>query len=184
MRRAATIIALAAAPAFAADESFDPKSLRVEDAIACKLDVRSYNGFAMWLAGSDDGARQLGWTKVASPDPLLIEYHLPAPIEAFGHRTDHIAFSSTAVVAILPSVEATAIAADLGVDNLVPDNRRFLGERIISRSTEDDDTLDMRFTYTTAYAVSTVKGYPGATLAGCSYRAEEGEGRAAQHGAP
>lgn len=183
MRRAILIASLAmATTAMAADETFDPKSLRIEDAIACKLDVPAYNGFALWLAGTDNGAQQLGWAKVPSRDPLLVEYQLPAPVAAFGHRTDHIAFASTAVMAILPGVDPSEIGQALGITNIVPDHSRFLGEKVIARSTTNDDALNMRLTYTTAYSVSTVKAFAGATLAGCSYRTEEGEGRAGQHG--
>lgn len=178
MRSAILVAALlAAGPAMAAgDEDFDPASVRIEDALACKLDVRAYNGFAFWLAGSDDGARQLGWTKqLDGPNPMLLEYRLPATIEAFGQRTDRIAFTSNAVVALLPGMDPAALAKRLDVENILPAANRFLGERVVARTTETDDTLGMRFTYVTALSVSTVASHPGLTLAGCSYRVEEGE---------
>ena len=172
---AALLAGTPAAAQTAADEDFDPKSVRIEDAIACKLDVRTYNGFAFWLAGTEDGARQLGWAKIEGPDPLLSEYRLPAPVEAFGHRTDHIAFSSSAVVAVLDGVDAETLAAGLAVPNMIPDRSKFRGERELTKRIERDDDLKMPFTYVTALTISTVDSHPGATLAGCSYRAQEGD---------
>lgn len=172
---AAVLILGVNSPALAEDEDFDPSAIRLEDAIACQLDVRTYNGFAFWLVGSDDGAGKLGWEKIDSGNPMLAEYRLPQPISAFGTTTDRIAFASSVVLAVLPGVSAPDVAKALDVENMLPGGSKFLGEHIVNETMVDDADLGMRFTYTVAQSVSTVDSHPGATLAGCSYRVEQGE---------
>ncbi|WP_380879136.1 hypothetical protein [Sphingomonas sp. DBB INV C78] len=171
----AVLILSASVPALAEDKDFDPSTIRLEEAIACKLDVRTYNGFAFWLVGSDDGAGTLGWKKIEGGNPMLAEYRLPQPIKAFGTTTDRIALASSGVLAVLPGLPAAEVARALNVENAFPGGAKFLGERIVDEKVVDDADLGMRFTYIVAHSVSTVDSHPGATLAGCCYRVEQSE---------
>ena len=182
----AALIALVATPA---DEDFDPTKISEVDAIECKLDVPSYNGFAFAITGEEQIARKRGWRKVAGRHPMLEEYELPAPITVAGKwSTRRIAFSSSGVVAILdvadPAVvakgEGIANAADaeemykeLGIAPPVDGFRKFLGEKVIVDRTvpaSADDPFGSHVTI--ARSISNVSTLPGKTLYGCSYRME------------
>lgn len=196
------IIALlgSATPALAvedAEEAFDPASVSVVDAINCHLDAPTYNGFALSVAGDDGIARQQGWRKVETDNPFLLEYDLPEAITITGaYTTRRIAFSSSAVMAILDLADPTVIAREEGIANaadptalidaLVAEGKatraqieadmpfaKFLGERVLVDVTEPA-TEDSGFgTHTViARSISNVTTHPGKTLYGCSYRIE------------
>lgn len=50
---------------------FDPGPLDLAALIECRVDVPSYNGFAVWLAGEPSVADTLGWKEVPSGNPFL-----------------------------------------------------------------------------------------------------------------
>jgi hypothetical protein len=99
--------------ASASDAEFDPSTVDLASLIECRADARSYNSFALWLAGEPEAAEALGWQEVASDNPFLKEYRLPAAIGVFGHGADRIAFTASGPMAVLDAVEPAELAAKL-----------------------------------------------------------------------
>lgn len=166
---------LAAAPGAAGAPDFNPSAVQVEDVVACRLDARQFNGFVAWATGPDNGGASRGWARVDGDEPTIVEFRLPAPIAAFGRTTDRIGFAGTAVLAMLPEVAPATIAGEVGIANTIPDDTRFFGEKLVDRRVEHDADLGMSYTYKRVMIVTAFPSHPGATFAGCSYRAEEGD---------
>jgi len=162
-----TPLVVLASPVTAVAEDFDPTSLDLAALIECRADVPAYNGFALWLAGGPGAAATLGWKEVASGNPFLSQYQLPAPVHVFGHETASIVFTATGPMAVLEGIAAPDLARQLDVPATVSAPDKFLGEKIVAESTEDTGgvSLSTRITLN----VSTVDTHPGKTLAGCSY---------------
>ena len=186
-----------ALPLQQADEAeFDPTQIAEADAIACRLDVPTYMGFAMAVRGKDGIARQRRWKQIGSDGGFILEYELPQPITVAGHTTRRIGFTGDSILAILdlpdPAVVARAenIANEVDLEPLIAELvasgkatraqveaefkfRKFLGERIIK-----DETLpagaDADFGSRTVVArtISNATTHPGKTLYGCAYRLE------------
>lgn len=157
-------------PCFAqTEEDFDPLGIAVEDAINCVLTPQEYNGFALTLSSEEQGYKARGWTKQDSGNPFLSQYELPEPIAIAGHPTRTIVFSSIGVLAVLDVAETQGLAEEEGIENVFGASTKFLGERTISSSVEEDAKLGMRFVATVKRAVSNVTSHPGKTLVGCSY---------------
>jgi hypothetical protein len=195
--RIAVLAALLPASAFAAavqDDEVDPTKIDVRDAIACRLDAPTYNGFAMAVAGDDAIAAKLGWKPVKSSNFLLKEYDLSAPITVAGaYSTRRIAFTSTGVLAILDQSDPAIVARKEKIENGMPSEglidalvasgkvtraqaeseikfRKFIGERVISDVTDPVDGDHFRAHTRIALNVSNVATHPGKTLYGCSYK--------------
>jgi hypothetical protein len=175
----------------------DPARVAELDAIECRLDVPSYQGFALALEGEEDLAAKRRWKKTASANPLLLEYELPAPITVAGtYTTRRIAFSSDAILAILDLADPAVIAgkekiantmdAEPMIDAIVVSGkasraeaerlvtfRKFLGERVLKDVTEPA-TGEQQFGSRTivARSISNVNTHRGKTLYGCAYRME------------
>lgn len=190
------LIFAAALPA-AAEETFDPDRVDVLDAIKCRIDAPSYNGFALSI-GSDHGiAEKRHWKTVKSDNPFMTEYELPAPITVAGHYiTRRIAFTGTAIMAILDLEDTAVIAREEKIDNAAHDNpiiayivasgkasraqvdakfkvHRFLGERTIVDVTEPAGKGERFGTHTViAHTISNAETLPGKTLYGCAYNIE------------
>lgn len=190
------LVALPATMARADEADFDPATVSEVDAIACQLDAPSYTGFALAVSGDDGIAVQRKWHRIESGNPFLAEYALPAPITVAGHATSRIAFSSSAIVAILDLPDPAAVAGPEGVANAADAEpliaaivaagkatraeieaelpfRKFLGERVVSDTValpagDESFGTHTRITRTIANATT----HPGKTLYGCSYRIE------------
>ncbi|UVK57015.1 hypothetical protein DBIPINDM_002680 [Mesorhizobium sp. AR02] len=162
-----TTLAVLTSPVTAMAEDFDPASLDLAALIECRADVPAYNGFAIWLAGGSGAAETLGWKEVASGNPFLAQYQLPAPVHVFGRETGTIVFTATGPMAMLDGIAAPDLARELDVPATVSTPDKFLGERVVAESTEDTGgvSLSTRITLN----VSTVDTHPDKTLAGCSY---------------
>ncbi|QND61248.1 hypothetical protein HB778_13735 [Mesorhizobium huakuii] len=154
-------------PATASAEDFAPASLDLAALIQCKADVPTYNGFALWLAGEPAAADTLGWKEVASGNPFLSQYQLPAPIHVFGRETGTIVFTATGPMAVLDGIAPLDLARQLDVPTTVSTPDKFLGEKVVAESTEDTGGVSLATRIT--LNVSTVDTHPGKTLAGCSY---------------
>lgn len=182
----AALIALTAVPA---EDDFDPTKISEVDALQCRLDVPSYNGFAFAITGEEQIARKRGWRKVAGGNPMLDEYELPAPVTVAGKwSTRRIAFSSSGIVAILDIADPAVVAREEGIANAADAEamykelgiappadgfRKFLGEKVIvdrTVSASADDPFGSHVTI--ARSISNVSTLPGKTLYGCSYRME------------
>lgn len=198
MRHLLAFALVIASPVWAQeDEDFDPALVSLTDAINCHIDAPTYNGFALNVSGEDGVAAQLGWTKVESDNPFLLEYELPEPIAVTGHwTTRRVVFSSTAVLAIVDEPDPNVVAMPEGIvnemdpqpliDELVASGkatreevedeirfRKFLGQRVLVDVTEPAETPDGFGTHTViARSVSNGASHPGKTLYGCSYRVE------------
>lgn len=197
--RIAFLAALLPASAFAAavqDDEVDPAKIDVRDAIACRLDAPTYNGFAMAVAGDDAIAAKLGWKPVKSGNFLMKEYDLPAPITVAGsYSTRRIAFTSSGILAVLDEPDPAVVARKEKIENAMgPEGlvdamvatgkvtraqaesqiqfRKFLGERVISDVTDPADGDHFRARSRIALNVSNVTSHPGKTLYGCSYKME------------
>ncbi len=176
-------------------EGSDPERIDVVDAIECRLDAPSYNGFALGLNGEEKIAEKRRWVPIESRNFLMNEYDLPAPITVAGHhRTRRIAFTSSGVVAILDLADPAVLARQQGIENTVDPNpliaamiasgkasrqdieaakkfRKFLGEKILVDRTEPATAEESFGTHTViGLNVSNVDSHPGKTLYGCSYR--------------
>lgn len=178
-------------------ESFDPERIDVVDAIECRLDAPTYNGFALALNGEEKIADKRHWVPIKSRNFLMNEYELPAPITVAGrYSTRRIAFTSSGVVAILDLADPAVLARQQGIENAVDPNpliaamiasgkasrqdieaatkfRKFLGEKILVDRTEPATAEESFGTHTLiGLNISNVDSHPGKTLYGCSYRIE------------
>ncbi|TGQ74670.1 MAG: hypothetical protein E5V49_13475 [Mesorhizobium sp.] len=151
----------------AGSQEFDPASLDLAALIECRADVPAYNEFALWLSGAPGAVETLGWKKVASGNPFLSQYELPAEIRVFGRETRSIVFTASGPMAVLDGIGAPDLARELDVISVMSTPEKFLGEKVVGKNTENTDGL----TYATNITlnVSTVGSHPGKTLAGCSY---------------
>lgn len=166
---AASFLLLAAAlPAAAQD--FDPATLDLPALVECRADVPTYNGFALWLAGEPDVAGKLGWRKIESGNPFLSQYALEKPLVAFGTETKTLVFTSSGPMAVMDGVAATDLAKKLGIEPLISNDQKFLGEKVVLDKTETSEGV--KFTTHISLNVSTVETHPGKVLAGCSYKIE------------
>jgi len=198
MKKILTFSALVAAiPAQAADTPVDPAQVDVVDAIECRLDAPSYNGFAFGLNGEAQIAKRRHWVKIASNNPFLNEYDLPEAITVAGHYTTRrVAFSATGVIAIIDVADPADIAKEQGIENqadpsaliasLAADNnvkpeeiesqikfRKFLGEKLVSDKVELPTGENIFGAHTRILRnVSNATTHPGKTFYGCSYRIE------------
>jgi hypothetical protein len=185
-----------AAPIGAQDAKaeFDPMTVDIRDALTCRLDVPTYNGFALTIDDDDQNWKKRGWKKVASPNFMMAEYRLPAPIEVVaGFKTDQIAFTSSGVLAILDVADPNIIAKPENIankmdaqpffDELVASGaatreqieaevkfRKFLGENVLVDTSEVDKELEMTVTTKIARSLSNATTHPGKTFYGCIYR--------------
>lgn len=158
----AMVILLAAQAAGA--EAGGPESL-----IECRSTLPAYTAFA---EQATQGAPPAGWTRIDQDNSLLIEFRLARPMTVFGRTTSHVAFASSALLAIFDGADPKAIAGPLGISDQAGAAAKFLGERIVSQSAEEDRDLGSRFVTRIALNVSTVDTHPGKVLAGCSYRVD------------
>jgi len=146
----------------------DPATTDLVSLIECKADIKSYNGFAIWLASEPGAAGKLGWQKVPSDNPFLEEYRMASPVGVFGHQTSSIAFTATGPMAVLDDISPQDLAKSLGLTPVVAAaGGKFMAEKVIIDAKEQDAGTTFS-TYVTLN-VSNVDTHPGKTLAGCSY---------------
>ncbi|NYT42997.1 hypothetical protein HZY97_19645 [Sphingomonas sp. R-74633] len=189
-----SLFALSALALTLPQEASDPSQVREIDAIDCRLSVPEYTGFALAVDGPEGIARARHWKEVASANPFMREYMLPADIVVAGaYRTRRIAFTADAILAILDVADPETIARGENIKNamdpapllesLGPEGarraeaeikfRKFLGERVVKDETEkagDGEAFGTHMTVTRS--ISNVTTHPGKTLYGCSYRME------------
>ncbi|WP_353644036.1 hypothetical protein [Mesorhizobium sp. WSM2239] len=171
MRLGRCIVALicSASAASATDAEFDPSAVDLASLIECRADAREYNSFALWLTGQPEAAEALGWQELASDNPFLKEYKLPAAIGVFGRNADRVVFTASGPMAVLDAAP-DELAKKLEITPEIATAEKFLGEKVVLEAKEED--LGMVFETRITLNVSTVDSHPGKTLAGCSYRIE------------
>jgi len=150
-----------------ATADFDPATLDLAALIECKADIKTYNGFAIWLM-EPDAVAKLGWQKVPTDNPFLEEYRTASPVGVFGYETSSIAFTATGPMAILDDVSPEALARKLGLTVGLANAGKFMAEKVIVDTREVGSEGTTFSTYVTL-SVSNVDTHPGKTLAGCSY---------------
>jgi hypothetical protein len=167
------VAAVAAQPATAADVAvFDPETVDVADVIGCKICADDYIGFIMTITlDNEPGSYQArGWQKRSSANPWMTQYHLPAPITLFGYTTSEVAFTASAMLAIIDLADPLSLATTYNIDNILPGSGRFMGERQISHSSTVDSKAGFAIDQSIAITLPTVETHPGKTLIGCSYQ--------------
>ena len=110
--------------------------------IECREDARTYNSFALWLAGEPGAAEALGWQEAVSNNPFLKEYRLPAVVGVFGYSADRIAFTASGPMAVLDAVAPDELAKKLGITPEIATAGKFLGEKVVLEAKEEDLGLD------------------------------------------
>ena len=158
----------------AASAAFDPVAVDLADVMACKIDGRHYLGFVLTISDEDSpgSAKARGWVKLPSKSAFFSTYRLPEPLSAFGYTTSTVAFTGSAMLAVLDMPDASAIGAAQGVTNLLKGSGQFKGERIVDESSSIDKETGYGFKNRSALQVATNAAFPGKTLIGCSYRGE------------
>lgn len=155
--------------AAAEEKEFDPLSVDVVDALECRLDPQTYNGFAFTIGSDESGYRARKWKRQKSNNSFLSQYALPKPITIAGQTTRTIVFSSSAIMAVL-NADPNELARSEKIENAVGGSQKFLGERLISSKTETEKGLS--FVSTVKRVLSNVTSHPGKALLGCSYTVE------------
>lgn len=174
----------------------DPSQVSEADAISCRLSVPEYTGFALAVDadGPDGIARARHWKEIASTNPFMREYLLPAEIVVAGaYRTRRIAFTADAILAVLDVADPATVARGENIANAMdpaplmeslrregvknPEAeikfRKFLGERIVKDETEQAKDGEAHGAHmVVARSISNATTHPGKTFYGCSYRME------------
>lgn len=175
----------------------DPLQTSETDAMECRLDGATYRAFAFGVEGEEKIARKRGWKKVASTNPMLLEFELPAPITvAQRYSTRRIAFTGDGILAVLDLADPNVLAAQESIANTMDAEpmiaalvatgkatraeaerliqfRKFLGEQVVQDVTEpptQEGGYGLRTTI--ARTISNTTTHPGKTLYGCAYRLE------------
>lgn len=139
------------------------------DMIECRAARSELGALAAAISTDPDAAADYGLRRMESPNMLVLEYATDSPVEAFGMRTSRIAFVSFGLVGLFEDADAPALARQYDVIPVIDSDDKFLGEKLISETVEDDSSLKMRFRTRIALNVSTVDTHPGIVLAGCTY---------------
>jgi hypothetical protein len=178
MMRIRSIVALGAllscsvAVANAAETAtFDPATVDLADVLACKIDGGYYVGFAITISDDDSpsSAKARGWTKLSTKSSRFSSYRLQKPLSVFGYTTSTVAFTGTAMFAVLDLPDATALGAQQRIPNILEGFGGFKGERVVDESTRVDPETKYRFKNHSALQIETNPAFPGKTLIGCDY---------------
>lgn len=134
----------------------------------CRATPLDFRTFAFSMV-EDPNAH--GLSPIEGDNPFLSEFRLPAPVSVFGHAADRIALTSDGILAVLPDVDADALARAQGIADQAP-GAKVLGDKLLSETVEKDEDGRPFATTRILLNVSTVDTHPGAALIGCSYRTE------------
>lgn len=153
----------------AQQNDYDPAQLNLPALLQCEATVGDYNELAFWLTGENGSPEKLGWTKVESGNPFLLQYEMDKPVRVFGGETRTVVFVGSGILAVLDSevTAAPALARKLGIDPILDTPAKFMGEKEIAKEVEENEMLIL--TTRISLNVSTVDSHPGKVLAGCSY---------------
>lgn len=110
----------------------------------------------------------LGWRPLPQTNMFMSEYALTQPITVLGHRTEHIAFAGSSVMAVLDLPDPRPLARELQLETALdtPEKAMF-GKEVLSESFVDPDGLAQ--VRSAVLNVSNVTSHPGKTLLGCTY---------------
>ncbi|WP_454831897.1 hypothetical protein [Pseudoxanthomonas wuyuanensis] len=164
----AALVPLGAAAQEAEPSPFDPHSVDLPALIACRDTPENFMALAVALQDPLN-AVSLGWRPLPQTNMFLSEYALTAPIEVFGHRSDHIAFAGSSVMAILDLPDPRPLAKELELETAIdtPEKAMF-GKELVSEEIRDDAS-GLVLIRSLVLNVSNVTSHPGKTLVGCTY---------------
>jgi hypothetical protein len=185
----AVVLAILAVPALAADpaadaeapsemeaeSAFDPSQVDIVALLECRSDVPAYSGFAFWLEGDPEAPGRLGWRRLPAARDLPAQFILSRPVTVFGHSASQVVIGPDGPLAVLGDIAAPALARQLRLTAASTAPGRFLAERLVAKTDEDDRDQGMRLHMRVALQVATAPFLPGKTLAGCSYEMETEE---------
>ncbi|MFT4196615.1 MAG: hypothetical protein QM601_01655 [Pseudoxanthomonas sp.] len=136
--------------------------------VECRKEVPDFYALEP-LLGDPARIAALGWTPLPRVNPFMTEYRLPAPIEVFGSRTNHIAFAGSSIIAVLDLPDPRPLAHRLQLETgLDTPQKALFGKQL--RVSEKHDPASGRTLYLAVILnVSNVDSHPGKTLAGCTY---------------
>lgn len=157
-------VLLMASPASSQEDGYT-----LADMLECRVGQAEYGMMATAIAADPKAAGDYGLIERESPNPLLLEFNTSEPVTAFDMNTSRIAFASSGILGLFEGADARKLASRLGVNAAVDSGDKFLGEKLVSETVEDDVGLDMRFRTRIALNISTVDTHPGVVLAGCTY---------------
>lgn len=164
----AALFPLGAAAQDAEPPPFDPRSVDLQALIACRDTPENFMALAIALQDPLN-AVSLGWRPLPQTNMFLSEYALTAPIEVFGHRSAHIAFAGSSVMAILDLPDPRPLAKELDLETAIdtPEKAMF-GKELVSEEIRDP-TSGLVLIRSLVLNVSNVTSHPGKTLVGCTY---------------
>jgi hypothetical protein len=186
---AAAVLAMLALPAAAADpapdveappemeaeSAFDPSQVDIVALLECRADAPAYSGFAFWLEGDPQAPSRLGWRRLPTGHDLPAQFALANPVTVFGHAARQVVIGPDGPLAVLGDVAPSALARQLRLTPGSAAPGRFLAERLVAKTDEDDRDQGMRLHMRVTLQVATALFLPGKTLAGCSYEMETEE---------
>lgn len=153
----------------AAGSAFGQDGYDLSDLLECRVGQTEYGMMATAIAADPNAAADYGLKPLPSANPLLLEFEAGEPVAAFGMQTSRLAFASSGLLGLFEGADARELASKFGVLPTVDSGDKFLGEKVISETSEDDADLKMRFRTKIALNISTVDTHPGIVLAGCTY---------------
>lgn len=153
---------------------FDPVTVDLADVLICKIDGAHYVGFALTISDDDSpgSAKARGWVEVQTNSLFFSSYRLPKPLSVFGYTTSTVAFTGSAMLAVLDLPDPSVLGAAQNVPNILEGSGQFKGERMVDESTNMDKESGYGFKNRSALQIATNAAFPGKTLIGCSYNGE------------
>lgn len=133
------------------------------DMLECKISHEEYWDFAYGVLQNENSKKRLGMQKIKQDNPFIEEYKLSIPITIYGYTTDHIAFTSAGVMAIVDEKNPKQLAKKLNMNIEFDSGDKILATKIISPSEPK------YFDPFLALDLSTITSHPNKTLIGCSY---------------
>lgn len=114
-----------------------------------------------------------GWRPLPAANMFMSEFELNAPVQVFGRSSTRIAFSGTAVMAVLDEADPHPLAKQLQLETAIDTPQKAMfGREVRSVDVVDRITGAPRIE-SAVLTVSTVATHPGKVLAGCSYGLDE-----------
>ncbi|WP_368561863.1 hypothetical protein [Pseudoxanthomonas sp. UTMC 1351] len=150
------------------DPAWDPAQVDLSALISCQGQPEQFMVLAIAIQDPLK-AVSLGWRPLPQTNMFMTEYALNAPVTAFGHGSQHIAFAGSSVMAILDLPDPRPLAKQLSLEAAVdtPEKAMF-GKEVLSEETVDE-TSGKVLIRSAVLSVSNVTSHPGKTLAGCTY---------------
>lgn len=139
------------------------------DMIECKSEFGDYQDFVLTQFQDAAYKKVNGVSTVAQSNAFVNEYALKTPVTVFGYSTRRILFTNAGVMAIVDEADAPGLAQRLGFENVMNQGERVKATKLVSQSAPE--TIGQtKVSRRISLDLSTMPGYPGKTVVGCSYR--------------